>query len=129
MCGPLQSATILREVNSSPHLVVLQWSFSKELCVRSSALFVLNVHQTGVGLCSLGVYELAFLLFRVKEAAQVEDDGQKEHEAGHSNDRHSLLAKGRAIEGFTPTPTGHVHRIFNVNTQSVIFLHATVQVV
>lgn len=39
----------------------------------------------------LTVYELAFLLFRVKEAAQVEDDWQKEHEAGHGDDRHRLL--------------------------------------
>ena len=38
------------------------------------------------------MYELAFLLFRVKEAAQVEDDGQKEHEAGHGDDRNRLLA-------------------------------------
>lgn len=41
----------------------------------------------------LTVYELAFLLFRVKEAAQVEDDGQKKHKTGHSNDRNRLLAR------------------------------------
>lgn len=83
----------------------------------SSAEFVLNVHQTGIGLCPLGVYELAFLLFRVKEAAQVEDDGQKEHEAGHGDDRHILLEGERAVEVFTPAFAGHIHRIFNVDTQ------------
>ena len=34
----------------------------------------------------LTVYELEFLLFRVKVAAQVEDDGQKEHEARDGDD-------------------------------------------
>lgn len=57
----------------------------------------------------LTVYELAFLLFRVKEAAQVEDNGQKEHEAGHGDDRHRLLTGDRTIEAFTPEPAGHVH--------------------
>ena len=57
----------------------------------------------------LTVYELAFLLFGVKEAAQVEDDGQKEHEAGHSDDRHRLLTGERTIEGLTPQSAGHIH--------------------
>lgn len=57
----------------------------------------------------LTVYELAFLLFRVKEAAQVEDDGQKEHEAGHGDDRHILLEGERAVEVFTPAFAGHIH--------------------
>lgn len=50
----------------------------------------------------LTVYELAFLLFRMKEAAQVEDNGQKEHEAGHGDDRHRLLSGDGTIEAFTP---------------------------
>lgn len=57
----------------------------------------------------LTVYELAFLLFRVKEAAQVEDDGQKEHEAGHGDDGHRLLPGEGTFEVFTPQPAGHVH--------------------
>lgn len=57
----------------------------------------------------LTVYELAFLLFRVKEAAQVEDDGQKEHEAGHGDDRHRLLAGVGTIEILTPQSACHVH--------------------
>lgn len=57
----------------------------------------------------LTVYELAFLLFRVKEAAQVEDNGQKEHEAGHGEDRHRLLTGDGTVEAFTPEPAGHVH--------------------
>lgn len=57
----------------------------------------------------LTVYELAFLLFRVKEAAQVEDDWQKEHEAGHGDDRHRLLTGDWTIEIFTPESAGHVH--------------------
>lgn len=57
----------------------------------------------------LTVYELAFLLFRVKEAAQVEDDGQKEHEAGHGDDRHRLLTGDRTIEVLTPESAGHIH--------------------
>lgn len=57
----------------------------------------------------LTVYELAFLLFRVKEAAQVEDDGQKEHEAGHGDDRHRLLTGDGTIEVLTPESAGHVH--------------------
>jgi len=57
----------------------------------------------------LTVYELEFLLFRVKVAAQVEDDGQKEHEAGHGYDRDVLGPRGDAVEGLTPEPAGHVH--------------------
>lgn len=57
----------------------------------------------------LTVYELAFLLFRVKEAAQVEDDGQKEHEAGHSDDGHILFPGEGTIEIFTPQSAGHIH--------------------
>lgn len=57
----------------------------------------------------LTVYELAFLLFRVKEAAQVEDDGQKEHEAGHGDDRHRLLTGDGTIEVLTPESAGHIH--------------------
>lgn len=57
----------------------------------------------------LTVYELAFLLFRVKEAAQVEDNGQKEHEAGHGEDGHRLLTGDGTVEAFTPEPAGHVH--------------------
>jgi len=57
----------------------------------------------------LTVYELAFLLFGVKEAAQVEDDGQKEHEAGHSDDRHRLLPREGTTEVPTPQSAGHVH--------------------
>lgn len=56
----------------------------------------------------LTVYELAFLLFRVKEAAQVEDDGQKEHEAGHSDDRHRLLT-GDGTSEITPKSAGQIH--------------------
>lgn len=55
------------------------------------------------------MYELAFLLFRVKETAQVENNGQEEHEAGHGDDRHRLLTGDRTIEAFTPEPAGHVH--------------------
>lgn len=55
------------------------------------------------------MYELAFLLFRMKEAAQVEDDGQKEHEAGHSDDRHRLLMGDGTIESVTPEFAGHIH--------------------
>lgn len=57
----------------------------------------------------LTVYELAFLLFRVKEAAQVEDDWQKEHEAGHGDDRHRLLSGEGTFESLTPQFAGHVH--------------------
>lgn len=57
----------------------------------------------------LTVYELAFLLFRVKEAAQVEDDGQKEHEAGHGDDRHRLGAGDGTVEAFTPESVRRVH--------------------
>lgn len=75
------------------------------------------------------MYELAFLLFGVKEAAQVEDDGQKKHEAGHRDDRHILFIVERAVKSFTPPFAGYVHRIFNVDAHCVIFLHVTVQVV
>lgn len=75
------------------------------------------------------MYELAFLLFRVKEAAQVEDDGQKDHEAGHSDDSHRLLTREGTIEILTPQSAGHIHRIFYVNTQSLILLHSTVQLI
>lgn len=75
------------------------------------------------------MYELAFLLFRVKEAAQVEDDGQKEHEAGHSDDRHRLLTGDGTIESLTPQSAGHVHRIFYVNAHSLILLHSAVQLI
>lgn len=57
----------------------------------------------------LTVYELAFLLFRMKEAAQVEDDGQKEHEAGHSDDRHHLLTVDGTVETLAPESAGRVH--------------------
>lgn len=57
----------------------------------------------------LTVYELAFLLFEVKEAAQVEDDGQKEHEAGDGDDRHRLLTGEGTIESLTPQFAGHIH--------------------
>lgn len=57
----------------------------------------------------LTVYELSFLLFRVKEAAQVEDDGQKEHEAGHGDDRHRLLTGDGTHETLTPESAGHIH--------------------
>lgn len=57
----------------------------------------------------LTVYELSFLLFGVKEAAQVEDDGQKEHEAGHGDDRHRLLAGDGAHETLAPESAGHIH--------------------
>lgn len=57
----------------------------------------------------LTVYELAFLLFRVKEAAQVEDDGQEEHEAGHGDDRHCLRTGDGAVEAFTPESVRGVH--------------------
>lgn len=53
--------------------------------------------------------ELAFLLFRVKEAAQVEDNGQKEHEGGHGDDGHRLLPGHRAVEALTPEAAGRVH--------------------
>lgn len=56
----------------------------------------------------LTVYELEFLLFRVKVAAQVEDDGQKEHEAGHGDDGDGLGPRGDAVV-LTPEPAGHVH--------------------
>lgn len=55
------------------------------------------------------MYELAFLLFRVKVAAQVEDNGQKEHEAGQGDDRHRLLTGDGTVEALTPQPAGHVH--------------------
>lgn len=73
------------------------------------------------------MYELAFLLFRVKEAAQVEDDGQKEHEAGHSDDGHILFPGEGTIEILTPQSAGHIHRILYVNTQSTVFFHLAVQ--
>lgn len=57
----------------------------------------------------LTVYEFAFLLFGVKEVAQVEDDGQKEHEAGHGNDRHRLLTGKGTSKVFTPQSSGHIH--------------------
>lgn len=57
----------------------------------------------------LTVYELAFLLFWVKEAAQVEDDGQKEHEAGDGDDRHCLRTGDGAVEAFTPESVRRVH--------------------
>lgn len=57
----------------------------------------------------LTVYELAFLLFRVKEAAQVEDDGQKEHEAGHGDDRNILCPGEGTIEILAPQSAGHIH--------------------
>lgn len=71
---------------------------NKSLCVTMSKLSWL-----------LTVYELAFLLFRVKEAAQVEDDGQKEHEAGHGDDRHRLLSREGTIEFLTPQSSSHIH--------------------
>lgn len=58
---------------------------------------------------SLTMDELAFLLLRVKEAAQVEDDGQKEHKAGHSNDRHGLATRHGAVKVLAPQNTSHVH--------------------
>lgn len=73
------------------------------------------------------MYELAFLLFRVKEAAQVEDNGQKEHEAGHGEDRHRLLTGDGTVEAFTPEPAGHVHRILHVDTQSPALVQPAVQ--
>lgn len=97
--------------------------------VSSSAQLVLHVPQAGVRLCPFGVYELAFLLFRVKEAAQVEDDGQKEHEAGHGDDRHRLLSREGTIEFLTPQSSSHIHRILDVDTQSVIRLHSAVQLI
>lgn len=57
----------------------------------------------------LTVYELAFLLFGVKEAAQVEDDGQKEHEAGDRDDRHRLLATQGTNKALTPQSAGQIH--------------------
>lgn len=74
------------------------------------------------------MYELAFLLFRVKEAAQVEDDGQKEHEAGHSDDRHRLLT-GDGTSEITPKSAGQIHRILYVNAHSGVLLHAAVQLI
>lgn len=94
-----------------------------------SAELVLDVHETVVGLGSFGVYELAFLLFRVKETAQVEDDGQKEHEAGHSDDRNRLLSGQGTMEVLAPQSAGHIHRILNVDTQSEILLHACIQLI
>lgn len=70
------------------------------------------------------MYELAFLLFRVKEAAQVEDDGQKEHEAGHSDDRHRLLTGEGTIEILTPQPAGHIHLKPKCQTQHKLQLTA-----
>lgn len=75
------------------------------------------------------MYELAFLLFGVKEAAQVEDDGQKEHEAGHRDDRHRLLAGEGTIELLTPQSASHIHRILYVNTHSMIVLHSAVKLI
>lgn len=75
------------------------------------------------------MYELAFLLFRVKEAAQVEDDRQKEHEAGHGDDRHSLLPGERTIEVLTPQSAGHVHRILDVDTHALVLVHPGVQII
>lgn len=75
------------------------------------------------------MYELAFLLFRVKEAAQVEDDGQKKHEAGHSDDRHRLLTGEGTIVSLTPQFAGYIHRILYVNTHRLILLHAAVQLI
>lgn len=57
----------------------------------------------------LTVYELAFLLFWVKEAAQVEDNGQKEHEAGNGDDGHCLLSGDGTIEAFAPESASCVH--------------------
>ncbi len=74
----------------------------------------------------LTVYELAFLLFRVKEAAQVEDDGQKEHEAGHSDDRHRLLTGDGTIESLTPQSAGHIHLKAKCKTQQKLQLIAVV---
>lgn len=53
--------------------------------------------------------ELAFLLFRVKEAAKVEDNGQKEDEHRNSDDRHRVTAGDRTVEGPTPELPGDVH--------------------
>lgn len=69
----------------------------------------------------LTVYELAFLLFRVKEAAQVEDNGEKEHEAGHGDDRHRLLTGDGTIEAFTPEPAGRVH-LKQKTREDVVFI-------
>lgn len=71
----------------------------------------------------LTVYELAFLLFGVKEAAQVEDDGQKEHEAGHSDDRHRLLTGDGAVVVLTPQPAGHVH--LEAQSQDSVSINST----
>lgn len=75
----------------------------------------------------LTVYELAFLLFGVKEAAQVEDDGQKEHEAGHSDDRHRLLTGEGTIEILTPQSAGHIHLKAKCQTQHKLQLTTIIQ--
>ena len=48
-------------------------------------------------------------MFRVQEAAQVEDDRQEEHEARHGDHRHRLFTGERAAVGLTPQTPRHVH--------------------
>ena len=69
----------------------------------------------------LTVYELEFLLFRMKVAAQVEDDGQKEHEAGDGDDRNHPFSGGDAVVALTPKPAGHVHLKPNHRTSHLLF--------
>lgn len=101
-------------------------SCSSFLC---SAELVLDIHQAVVGLGSFGVYELAFLLFGVQEVAQVEDDWEEEHKAGHSNDWHGLLTWDRAAIIFTPQTSSHVHSIFYINAVTLVFQHGTVHLI
>lgn len=65
----------------------------------------------------------------MKEAAQVEDDGQKEHEAGDSDDRHRLLVGDVTIKICTPQSPGHIHCILYVYTQRLILLHSAVELI
>lgn len=45
----------------------------------------------------------------MKEAAKVEDNGQKEDEHRDSDDRHRVTAGDRTVEGPTPELPGDVH--------------------
>lgn len=45
----------------------------------------------------------------MKEATQVEDDGQKENEHGNGNYRHCVAAGDGTVEGSAPQLPGNVH--------------------
>lgn len=103
------------------------FSASTVLFDQCSALFVLNVHQIVARFCTFRGYELAFLLFGVKEATQVEDDRQKEHETGHCNDGDRLFPGERAIEILAPQSAGHIHCILNIYAKREVLFHLAVQ--